>query len=164
MSFTPVATLRYPQVEATDAARRVVAPYGAGLDYGRRAGITLYAFVLCRTDFGVGVRGRLNCSAAPAPFFLGGFQKGAPFFFGKKNGSPFVCARCEITPHQSAARTAVSLRLGHGAALTCHRHVIHSRGDTALPSRGSQGRGAPSRHAPRCSHENGQIAAPYGAG
>ena len=44
------------------------------------------------------------------------------------------------TPHQSAVRTAVSLRLGHATALTCHRHVIHSRGDTALPSRGSQGR------------------------
>ena len=26
-----------------------------------------------------------------------------------------------------------SLRLGHGAALTCHRHVIHSRADAALP-------------------------------
>ena len=26
-----------------------------------------------------------------------------------------------------------SLRLGHGAALTCHRHVIHYRADTSLP-------------------------------
>ena len=26
-----------------------------------------------------------------------------------------------------------SLRLGHGAALTCHRHVIHSRADASLP-------------------------------
>ena len=30
----------------------------------------------------------------------------------------------------------VSLRLGHAAALTCHWHVIHSRGDASLPSRG----------------------------
>ena len=26
-----------------------------------------------------------------------------------------------------------SLRLGHGAALTCHRHVIHYRAAAALP-------------------------------
>ena len=26
-----------------------------------------------------------------------------------------------------------SLRLGHGAALTCHRHVIHSRAAASLP-------------------------------
>ena len=26
-----------------------------------------------------------------------------------------------------------SLRLGHGTALTCHRHVIHYRADTSLP-------------------------------
>ena len=39
-----------------------------------------------------------------------------------------------MTPHQSALRlTAVSLRLGHAAALTCHRHVIHSRGAASLP-------------------------------
>ena len=34
------------------------------------------------------------------------------------------------------AATAVSLRLGHAAALTCHRHVIHSRGAASLPRRG----------------------------
>ena len=28
---------------------------------------------------------------------------------------------------------SVSLRLGHGAALTCHRHVIHYRAAAALP-------------------------------
>ena len=56
---------------------------------------------------------------------------------------------CTVSPpHQSAARTAVSLRLGHATALTCHRHVIHSRGDTALPSRGSQGHGAPGSSRP----------------
>ena len=57
---------------------------------------------------------------------------------------------CAVSPpHQSAARTAVSLRLGHATALTCHRHVIHSRGYTTLPSSGSHGRGAPSRRALR---------------
>ena len=30
----------------------------------------------------------------------------------------------------------LSLRLGHAAALTCHRHVIHYRGDTSLPDKG----------------------------
>ena len=33
----------------------------------------------------------------------------------------------------SALRATVSLRLGHGAALTCHRHVIHYRAAVALP-------------------------------
>ena len=32
-----------------------------------------------------------------------------------------------------------SLRLGNKAALTCHRHVIHSRGDTSLPDKGGLG-------------------------
>ena len=33
---------------------------------------------------------------------------------------------------------SVSLRLGHGAALTCHRHVIHYRAAASLPSRGAK--------------------------
>ncbi len=33
----------------------------------------------------------------------------------------------------------VSLRLGHGAALTCHRHVIHYRVAASLPGRGDKG-------------------------
>ena len=33
---------------------------------------------------------------------------------------------------------SVSLRLGHGAALTCHRHVIHYRAAAALPRRGAK--------------------------
>ena len=33
----------------------------------------------------------------------------------------------------SALRATVSLRLGHGAALTCHRHVIHYRAAASLP-------------------------------
>ena len=32
-----------------------------------------------------------------------------------------------------ALRASVSLRLGHGAALTCHRHVIHYRAAASLP-------------------------------
>ena len=41
------------------------------------------------------------------------------------------------TTSSASLRSApVSLRLGHAAALTCHRHVIHSRGDASLPSRG----------------------------
>ena len=38
----------------------------------------------------------------------------------------------------SALRASVSLRLGHGAALTCHRHVIHYRAAAALPRRGAK--------------------------
>ena len=33
---------------------------------------------------------------------------------------------------------SVSLRLGHGAALTCHRHVIHYRAAASLPKRGAK--------------------------
>jgi len=36
-------------------------------------------------------------------------------------------------PHQSPSVTAVSLRLGHAAALTCPRQVIHHRGAASLP-------------------------------
>ena len=32
----------------------------------------------------------------------------------------------------------VSLRLGHGAALTCHRHVIHYRAAASLPWKGQR--------------------------
>ena len=35
-------------------------------------------------------------------------------------------------------RDSVSLRLGHGAALTCHRHVIHYRAAASLPIRGAK--------------------------
>ena len=39
---------------------------------------------------------------------------------------------------QSANADSVSLRLGHGAALTCHRHVIHYRAAASLPKRGAK--------------------------
>ena len=35
-----------------------------------------------------------------------------------------------------------SLRLGHGAALTCPRHVIHYGAAASLPKRGAKGCGA----------------------
>ena len=35
-------------------------------------------------------------------------------------------------------RASVSLRLGHGAALTCPRHVIHYRAAASLPKRGAK--------------------------
>ena len=38
----------------------------------------------------------------------------------------------------SALRATVSLRLGHGAALTCPRHVIHYRAAASLPKRGAK--------------------------
>ena len=36
-------------------------------------------------------------------------------------------------------RDSVSLRIGHGAALTCPRHVIHYRAAASLPKRGAKG-------------------------
>ena len=39
-------------------------------------------------------------------------------------------------PSVTALPCHLSLRLGHGAALTCHRHVIHYRTAATLPSRG----------------------------
>ena len=52
---------------------------------------------------------------------------------------------------------SVSLRLGHGAALTCPRHVIHSRAAASLPSRGAKAESlprsaAPLRGSPQCAH------------
>ena len=47
---------------------------------------------------------------------------------------------CPLATPQSL-RDSVSLRLGHGAALTCHRHVIHYRAAASLPSRGAEGCG-----------------------
>ena len=42
-------------------------------------------------------------------------------------------------PSVSLSLDSVSLRLGHGAALTCHRHVIHYRAAASLPKRGAKG-------------------------
>ena len=42
-------------------------------------------------------------------------------------------------------RDSVSLRLGHGAALTCPRHVIHYRAAASLPKRGAKGAVQPLR-------------------
>ena len=44
-------------------------------------------------------------------------------------------------PLSRLRRASVSLRLGHGAALTCPRHVIHYRAAASLPKRGAKGCG-----------------------
>ena len=44
-----------------------------------------------------------------------------------------------LSTPQSANAASVSLRLGHGAALTCPRHVIHYRAAASLPKRGAKG-------------------------
>ena len=51
--------------------------------------------------------------------------------------APLVCVLVlrEFTP-SVAFGASVSLRLGHAAALTCPRHVIHSRGVASLPQGG----------------------------
>ena len=36
-------------------------------------------------------------------------------------------------PLSQPAADSLSLRLGHGAALICHRHIIHYRAATSLP-------------------------------
>ena len=41
-------------------------------------------------------------------------------------------------PLSQPMAASVSLRLGHGAALTCHRHVIHYRAAASLPKRGAK--------------------------
>ena len=41
-----------------------------------------------------------------------------------------------LSPSVTASPRHFSLRLGHLAALTCHRHVIHSREAASLPHRG----------------------------
>ena len=58
--------------------------------------------------------------------------KGAKDFFFT---TLFLFSPALISPlaTPSALRATVSLRLGHGAALTCHRHVIHYRAAAALP-------------------------------
>ena len=38
-----------------------------------------------------------------------------------------------VNPSVSLAADSLSLRLGHGAALICHRHIIHYRAATSLP-------------------------------
>ena len=40
------------------------------------------------------------------------------------------------TPQSRLRRASFSLRLGHGAALICHRHIIHYRAATSLPYTG----------------------------
>ena len=52
-----------------------------------------------------------------------------------------------VNPSVSLAADSLSLRLGHGAALICHRHIIHYRAATSLPlAQGSLGGGARTLH------------------
>ena len=52
-----------------------------------------------------------------------------------------------VNPSVSLAADSLSLRLGHGAALICHRHIIHYRAATSLPlTQGSLGCGAHPLH------------------
>ena len=69
----------------------------------------------------------------------------------------FLSAPDSTLATPSALRATVSLRLGHGAALTCHRHVIHYRAAASLPIRGAKGEvlprsAAPTRGSPQCAH------------
>ena len=52
-------------------------------------------------------------------------------------------------PSDGLAAASVSLRLGHGAALTCHRHVIHYRAAASLPKRGAKSPANPPARFPR---------------
>ena len=64
-----------------------------------------------------------------------------------------------ITPHPSSSMTPVSLRLGHGLALTVHRTVIHYQSAALLP----QGEGCGVRHqkAPLCKNGRPHRDRPY---
>ena len=56
------------------------------------------------------------------------------------DGSAVKRAKTLFTQSPPPLRGSVSLRLGHGAALTTHRVVIHYRAVTSLPLGGSLGR------------------------
>ena len=66
------------------------------------------------------------------------------------HGDPSVSLSLDSSPKRGAKGVdenpsvdltvdSVSLRLGHGAALTCHRHVIHYRAAASLPKRDAKG-------------------------
>ena len=56
------------------------------------------------------------------------FAKGCATPMGEIKLLPFAG-----NPSVSLAADSLSLRLGHGAALICHRHIIHYRAATSLP-------------------------------
>ena len=56
------------------------------------------------------------------------FAKGSATPTGEIKLLPFAG-----NPSVSLAADSLSLRLGHGAALICHRHIIHYRAATSLP-------------------------------
>ena len=69
----------------------------------------------------------------------GSFHSPPPFTQGRLLVGAMPKARrnyvvvCAGNPSVSLAADSLSLRLGHGAALICHRHIIHYRAATSLP-------------------------------
>ena len=57
-------------------------------------------------------------------------QSARPVQFAAGAFDDIVCAN---NPSVSRTADSLSLRLGHGAALICHRHIIHYRAATSLP-------------------------------
>ena len=80
-------------------------------------------------------------SLAPVCFLLQEQRKapaasGANYAFAKGSATP--TGEIKLLPFAgnhsvSLAADSLSLRLGHGAALICHRHIIHYRAATSLP-------------------------------
>ena len=61
---------------------------------------------------------------------------GANYAFAKGSATPtgeMKLLSFTVNPSVSLAADSLSLRLGHGAALICHRHIIHYRAATSLP-------------------------------
>ena len=100
---------------------------------------------------------------------------GAHHAFAKDSATPIGEMKlgivCSVNPSVSLAADSLSLRLGHGAALICHRHIIHYRAATSLPL--TQGRlwvGAPltlcirepmrTRQTVQISHRKGPFVSP----
>ena len=76
-----------------------------------------------------GERGRQTRTRSRAEKTVPSADHSFPYWHSHSPGDPSV----------SLTLDSVSLRLGHGAALTCHRHVIHYRAAASLPKRGAKG-------------------------
>ena len=75
-----------------------------------------------------------SAHADPPPFTHG--RQGL-FLYYALSFVPYSCHNSG-DPSVSLAADSVSLRLGHGAALTCYQHVIHYRAAASLPKRGAK--------------------------
>ena len=80
-----------------------------------------------------------SCFFTPSVSFAASSPKG-----GAHAQNKFHQTLCK-TPQSRTSRDSFSLRLGHVAALTVHRTVIHYRADTALPYKGAHGVGCHTR-------------------